>query len=72
MNGDRPPRCPDCGVEMKEMQFQAGGHYARFVSEESKEGILGSLGGNKTYRAQAVVCPECGLSRLYADLDEDA
>jgi ssDNA-binding Zn-finger/Zn-ribbon topoisomerase 1 len=72
MNGDRPPRCPDCGVEMKEMQFQAGGHYARFVSEESKEGILGSLGGKKTYRAQAVVCPECGLSRLYADLDEDA
>jgi DNA-directed RNA polymerase subunit RPC12/RpoP len=72
MNGDRPPRCPDCGVEMEEMQFQSGGHYARFVSDENKEGILGKFGVNQTYRARAFVCPECGLSRLYADLDEDS
>jgi hypothetical protein len=65
-----PPRCPDCSVEMEEMTLNAHGYNLRFVSEESKEGILGSLGVNETFDANAFVCSECGLSRLYADIDD--
>jgi hypothetical protein len=67
---ETPPRCPDCSVEMEPMTLKSGGYNLRFVSEESKEGILGSLGANERFGANAFVCPECGLSRLYATLDE--
>lgn len=65
-----PPRCPDCGVEMERMTLNASGYNLRFVSEESREGILGSLGVKEKFDTKAFVCSECGLSRLYADLDE--
>jgi rubredoxin len=64
------PRCPDCSVEMEQMTLSAGGYNLRFVSEESTEGILGSLGVKEKFDADAFVCPECGLSRLYADIDD--
>lgn len=67
---ETPPRCPDCSVEMEQMTLYAGGYNLRFVSEESKEGILGSLGAKEKFDADVFVCPECGLSRLYANLDE--
>lgn len=65
-----PPRCPDCGVGMDEMKLTASGYNLQFVSEEDREGILGSLGAKQKFDADAFVCSECGLSRLYADLDE--
>jgi hypothetical protein len=40
-----------------------------FVSGERREGILGKLGMKQRYDAEAYVCPECGLARLYADID---
>lgn len=64
------PDCPDCRVEMEQMTLNADGYNLRFVSDEHKEGILGSLGAKETFDANAVVCPDCGLSRLYATLDE--
>ncbi len=65
------PRCPDCGVTMEEMKLQTGGGYVmQFISDENKEGILGKLGMNQRYDATTYVCPECGLARIYADLDE--
>lgn len=65
-----PPRCPDCGVGMGEMTLTASGYNLQFVSEEDREGILGSLGAKQKFGVNAFVCSECGLSRLYADLDE--
>jgi predicted RNA-binding Zn-ribbon protein involved in translation (DUF1610 family) len=65
-----PPRCPDCGVETEPMRFDASGYKMRFVSEESTDGILGELGVKQKFGAEAFVCPECGLARLYADLHE--
>jgi len=67
---ETPPRCPDCAVEMEEMKLYVGGHQLQFVSDESKDGILGSLGAKQRFDASTVVCSECGLSRIYADLDE--
>lgn len=63
-------RCPDCGVEMEAMDLYVGGHDLQVVSEESREGILGSLGVNQRFDLETVVCSECGLTRLYAALDE--
>lgn len=65
-----PPRCPDCSVEMEQMTLDAGGYNLRFVSEGSTGGILGSLGVKEKFDANAFVCSECGLSRLYADIDD--
>lgn len=64
---DTPPRCPDCDVETELMNMMSGSD-VRFVSEKHREGILGTLGVHETYTAQAYVCPECGLSRVYADV----
>jgi len=69
MSGTRP-RCPDCSVEMERTRLDAMGYTLRFVSDEEESGILGSLGVKQKFDANAYVCPECGLSRLYADLDE--
>lgn len=66
---ETPPRCPDCGVTMDEMALSASGCQHQFVSEESKGGILGSLGAKQQFGVDAFVCAECGLSRLYADLE---
>jgi hypothetical protein len=55
---------------MEQMTLDAGGYNLRFVSEGSTGGILGSLGVKEKFDANAFVCSECGLSRLYADIDD--
>ena len=67
---EMPPRCPDCSVEMEEMTLAAGTYNLQFVSEENREGILGSIGVKQKFDAKAFVCSECGLSRMYADLND--
>lgn len=67
---EMPPRCPDCGVETEPMTLNASQYNLQFISEERTDGILGTLGVKERFDATAFVCPECGLSRLYADLDE--
>jgi len=68
--GEIPPRCPDCSVEMEQMTLNASGYKLRFVSEEKRDGILGSVGVKQKFGVETFVCPECGLSRLYAGLDD--
>jgi len=68
---DAAPRCPDCAVTMEAMKLQTGGGYhVQFISDENKEGLLGKIGMNQRYDGQTYVCPECGLSRLYADIED--
>jgi len=55
---------------MEEMKLSAGGHQLQFISDEERDGILGSLGVKQRFGANAFVCSECGLSRMYADIDE--
>ena len=63
------PRCPDCAVPMEGMDLQVGGRSSlTFLSGECREGLLGKLGLNQRYDGYTVVCPECGLARLYADV----
>lgn len=64
-------RCPDCAVTMEAMTLQSGGQELRFLSEENREGLLGKIGVKQRFEGQTYVCPECGLARLYAELDEE-
>ena len=54
---------------MEEMNVSAGGHRLQFVSDENKDGFLGSLGAKQRFDASTFVCSECGLSRVYATLE---
>jgi hypothetical protein len=57
---------------MEEMERQtSGGHRPQFVSEENKEGLLGTLGVKQRYDGQPDVGPECGPSQLYAVVEAD-
>jgi hypothetical protein len=47
-----------------------GGHELQVVSDENREGLLGSLGMNETHGVDAFVCPECDRTLLYADVDD--
>ena len=61
------PRCPDCGVGMESGRL---GSAERFVLDEPRDGLLGKVGAKEQLDVDAVVCPECGLVRVYADVDE--
>lgn len=65
-------RCPDCSVEMEEMTLRALGHNSLIavVTDEPRDGLLGQLGPNEKHEVVPYVCPECSLTRLYADVDE--
>lgn len=64
-------RCPDCGVTLESMELRsAEGHGINLVSDENREGLLGTLGMKERHAVEAFVCPECGLTRLYTDLDD--
>ncbi|ACV48102.1 MULTISPECIES: hypothetical protein [Halomicrobium] len=66
-------QCPDCGVAMEPAQLSAGGNNVRARTEDQHEGFLGSLGLRGSHRLEARLCPECGLVRTYAEIeDEDA
>lgn len=64
------PHCPDCSVEMERMTLMAEGSRLQAFSDESRDGLLGSLGAKQRFELFSFVCPECGLIRQYANLDE--
>lgn len=60
-------RCPDCGVTMNEHDIYTGGGQFDLRTDESTEGILGSLGAKERLSVSPYHCPECGLVRFYAE-----
>lgn len=58
--------CPDCGVEMEPTDRRTS-YRGDGIRIESGGGLLGALDLKGQY-LDAVVCPECGLVRLYADV----
>ena len=66
--------CPDCAVAMGRVAFGLRGGLeaaqAPFVrTPDRKAGLLGRLGLQEEKPVSAYCCPECGLVRLYADLE---
>lgn len=60
--------CPDCGVTMEPGELQGIAH--TLVTEEEREGVLGAAGLHQRRDVAVHFCPECGLVRLYADVEE--
>ncbi len=40
-------------------------------TDEKREGLLGKLGMSERKEVETVMCPECGLLRLYADIETE-
>ncbi|NHN42461.1 hypothetical protein G9C85_12615 [Halorubellus sp. JP-L1] len=63
-------RCPDCSVTLERVEFGMSDAWNPHVrTGEKKDGLLGKFGMNETVDVDAVMCPECGLVRLYADVE---
>jgi len=60
--------CPDCGVQMEETNVTTEGVGDLYIETDRDSGVLDRLGVGYQTPVQAVLCPECGLTRLYADL----
>lgn len=60
--------CPDCGVPMEAASVSAAGAAGLYVTTDRDRGVLGRLGIGESVRIDPVLCPECGLIRLYADI----
>jgi len=60
--------CPDCDVPMEAVSVSAAGAAALYVTTDRDGGVLSRLGIGESVRIGPVLCPECGLTRLYADV----
>lgn len=61
--------CPDCGVPMEETNVTAEGVGDLYVETSREDGVLQRLGIGDHSALDAHLCPECGLTRLYADVE---
>ncbi len=62
--------CPDCDVTMEKTKVTAEGVGDLYVGTERDGGVLDRLGVASHTPVHAFLCPECGLTRLYADLSQ--
>lgn len=61
-------QCPDCGVQTKQTTVTADGVGDLYVEPDREGGVLERLGIGRRTPVHAFLCPECGLTTLYADL----
>lgn len=62
--------CPRCDVTMEATSVTAEGVGDLYVTTERQNGVLKRLGIGESTALDACLCPECGLTQLYADLTE--
>jgi hypothetical protein len=61
-------QCPECDVRMEKTNVTAEGVGDLYVETERNGGVLDRLGVGHQTPLRAVLCPECGLTRLYAEV----
>jgi rubredoxin len=62
--------CPDCDIQLEQTTVTAEGVGDLYIETERDGGILDRLGVGHHTPLSAFLCPDCGLTRLYADLSE--
>lgn len=62
--------CPQCDVTMEATSVTAEGVGDLYVTTERSDGVLKRLGIGESTALDAFLCPECGLTQLYADIAE--
>lgn len=60
--------CPDCDVQMEKTNVTAEGIGDLYVETDRDGGVLDRLGVGHQTPLHAFLCPECGLTQLYAEL----
>ncbi len=65
-----PHDCPRCDVSMERTNVTAEGVGDLYVATDRDGGVLDRLGVDEQTPLYAALCPECGLTELYADLPE--
>lgn len=60
--------CPQCEIQMEQTAVTAEGIGDLYVTTERDNGVLKRLGIGENTPLEAYLCPECGLTQLYADL----
>lgn len=66
------PQCPDCGVSLQRSTPATALQHEklRLRTSQPRDGVLGALGAKEIVDVYGYICPECGLVRWYADLDD--
>jgi hypothetical protein len=54
---------------MEPTSIRSNDGFGLVIDTGKRDGMLGKLGLSETASVDGVCCPECGLVRLYADLD---
>ncbi|MFT4963839.1 MAG: hypothetical protein ACI9PP_001116 [Halobacteriales archaeon] len=62
--------CSDCDVAMEKTKITAEGIGDLYIETERDGGVLDRLGIGYQTPIHAFLCPECGLTQLYADLSQ--
>jgi hypothetical protein len=62
--------CPRCDVSMERTTVTAEGVGDLYVETDRDGGVLDRLGVGEQTPLHAALCPDCGLTELYADLDD--
>ncbi|ERG96617.1 hypothetical protein [Haloquadratum walsbyi] len=65
-------RCPDCDVQMEKTRVSAEGISNLYVETDRDDGMLSRLGIGSQNPLHAFLCPECGVTKLYADVSSDS
>lgn len=64
-------RCPDCGVTLEAVDLMiSADRNPKIITGEKQDGLLGTLGFDDNKPVDTGCCPECGLVRLYAQLED--
>ncbi|MFC6725127.1 hypothetical protein ACFQE1_12235 [Halobium palmae] len=63
-------RCPHCDVSLEETTVTAEGVGDLYVETDREGGVLDRLGVGQQTPLEAFLCPECGRTQLFADLDD--
>ncbi len=64
--------CPDCDIEMEHVDVTAEGVGDLYVQTGRDGGVLDHIGVPNHTPLDPVLCPRCGLTRLYANVEEDS
>ncbi len=62
--------CPNCDVRMEKTNVTAEGVGDLYVETEREDGVLDRLNVGHQTPLHAFLCPECGVTQLYADLSQ--
>jgi len=65
-----PRHCSDCDVATERTKVTAEGIGDLYVETERDGGVRGRLGVGSYSPLHAFLCPDCGRTRLYADLSQ--